>query len=369
MNIIRFIVIAFSIWYIPSFILEVSSETIGSYSSYLMFLMILGYYFLAPKVNPNYLLIFLGITYYLISGLVYCDDFKYFVLKFLKFIVFIIGMSELVTRSKPTYLFYFLLVGGLSIVVNAIFFPHAYGRYSGFYLNPNLAALIALIGFCFCFKVPNRLLRSIGFIIFIFAGFLTFSRYFILMWILLSIVSAIIDKKNLEVLGIGLGSGIVILAVASLLQLNTERFTAIEDILGNQVEQGTEVLSKGSRVETWSYFIDDIADNIIFGKGFATLSGEISVSVGVHNSILLTLGEAGIIPFFIMIMIFGRLFYLGLKNIKEELFIGLLSLAMCSYIFVSHNFYDNYLLLFFLIWLSWYLNKLNNDTYVELETT
>ncbi|MEH6538377.1 MAG: hypothetical protein V7719_18415 [Psychroserpens sp.] len=368
MKILRFIVITFSIWYLPTFILEVSGETAGSYTSYLMFIMILGYYFLAPKVKPYFTLIFLGITYYLISGLAYSGDFDYFIFKFLKFIVFIVGMSELVTRCKPNYLFYFLLVGALSIIVNAVFFPHMYGRYSGFYLNPNLAALVALIGFCFCYKVSNRILRMIGFIIFIFAGFLTFSRYFILMWILLSLISVFIDRKNAEVLGLGIGSGIIIFAVASLLQLNPYRFKAIENILGDQVEQGTRVLSENSRVETWSHFFDDILNNIIFGNGFSSLSGDTGISVGVHNSILLTIGEAGIIPFFIMIIMFGRLFYLGLKKMKEELFAGLLSLVMCSYIFVSHNFYDNYLLLFFLIWLSWYLSKPANDAKPELET-
>ena len=367
MKILRFIVITFSIWYLPTFILQVSGETAGSYTSYLMFIMILGYYFLAPKVEPNFSLIFLGISYFIISGLGYSGEFDFFAFKFLKFLIFILGMSELVTRCKPNYLFYFLLIGAISIIINAVFFAHIYGRYSGFYLNPNLAALVALIGFCFCFKVSNRALRMVGFIIFIFAGFLTFSRYFILMWICLSIISVFINRKNAEVLGIGIGSGIIILAVASFLQLNTERFTAIENILGNQVEQGTKVLSQDSRIDTWSSFSEDILNNVIFGKGYSSMSGDIGNSVGVHNSILLTIGEAGIIPFFIMIILFSRLFYLGLKTIKEELFAGLLSLVMCSYIFVSHNFYDNYLLLFFLTWLTWYLSKPANDAESESE--
>jgi hypothetical protein len=370
MKIIRSIVITFPLWYLPGFILSIYGETAGSFTSYFMFLMILGYYFLAPKVKPNFFLLILGITYYLISGLSYSGELDFFILKFVKFLVFIIGMSELVRRCKANYLFYFLLIGALSIIINVVFFPHMYGRYSGFYGNPNLAAFAALIGFCFCFKVSNKAIRMIGFAIFIFAGFFTFSRYFFLMWILLSLISVFIDKKNAEVFGIGVGSVLIIFAIASLLQLNTTRLAALENILGNQVEQGIGVLSEGSRDETWSLFYKDILNNVTFGNGFTSMSGKNDViKGGVHNSFLLTIGEAGIIPFLLMIVIFGRIFYLGLKKIKEQLFAGLLSLSLCSYIFVSHNFYDNYLLLFFLLWLSWYLTKPTKDgANNELET-
>ena len=368
MKILKFIVITFVIWNLPTYILRIYGETVGSYTSYLMFIMILGYFFLAPKLKPNFLLILLGITYYLIAGLSYSDDFNFFIFKFIKYFILVIGMSELATQFKANYLFYFLLVGALSIIVNAVFFPHIYGRYSGFYLNPNLAALIAMIGFCFCFKISNRVIRMIGFVVFIFAGFLTFSRYFILMWVVLSIISVIIDRRNAEVLGVGIGSGVIIFAIASLLQLNTVRFKALENILGNQVEQGTKVLSEGSRVDTWSKFTEGILDNVFFGQGFTSMSGNSDVGVGVHNTLLLTIGEAGIIPFFIMIILFIRLLYMGIMKIQSELFAGLLSIVMCSYIFVTHNFYDNYLLLFFLIWLSWYLSKPTNDAKPELET-
>ena len=357
MQILRFLVIIFSLWYLPTFILEFSSETIGSYSSYLMFILIIGYFVLAPKVKPNIAMIILGVTYYAISGLNYSGDFDYFFYKFLKFLIFIIGMSEIVVRVKPIYLFYILLIGALSIIVNALFFPHMYGRYSGFYLNPNLAGLVALIGFCFCFKITRRVLRLTGFIIFIIAGLLTLSRYFILMWIVLSIITIIIDRKNAEAIGIGIGSGIVIITMASILQLNTERFNAIQNILGNQVEQGTRVLSKGSRVQTWSRYTDDILDNLIFGNGYTSLSGESGVKAGVHNSIFLTLGESGIFPLIIMLSIFIRLLSRGIKFLKTDITVGLLSIVVSSYLFVSHNFYDNYLLLFFILWCAWRLNQ------------
>lgn len=359
----------FSIWYIPTFALDVYGEGVGSYASYFMFMMILAYYFLAPKTKPNFPLIVLGISYYTLSGLNYTGEFDFFFNKFIKYLVFVIGVSELITRCKVNVLFLFLLVGGMSIIVNAVFFPHFYGRYSGFYLNPNLAALTALLGFCFCFKISHRSLRILGFVIFIFAGFLTFSRYFILMWIVLSIISIVVDKKNLEVLAIGVGSGIMILTVASLLQLNTERFQSIQNILGNQVEQGAKTLSKNPRIDTWSLYTEDILNNIGLGNGFTALSGSNNVSVGVHNALLLTIGEAGIIPFLIMIIIFGRLLLLGIKSMNVELFSGILSLTLCSYLFVSHNFYDNYLLLFFLLWFSWYLHNKNYNINLISKTT
>jgi len=369
MNILRYIVIAFSLWYLPGFIFEIVGSSAGSNSSYLMFLFILAYFFLAPKVKPRFALLLLGITYFMIAGLEYSGKFDLYAFKFVKYIIFIVGLSELVTRCKVIHVFYFLLIGAGSIIINAALFPDNYGRYSGFYFNPNLAALLAAIGFCISFKISNRLLRAIGFIAFILAGFLTFSRYFILMWILLTLISVIMDRKNAEALGIGLGTGILVLAIASLLQLNTQRLTAVEKILGNQVSQGTSTLKEGSREETWALFYDDVMDNIYFGNGYMAMSGGVNRDkVGAHNSLLLVVGEAGIIPFFIMLFIFGRMLYLGLKKIKEELFIGLLCLVLCSYIFVSHNFFDNYLFLFIILWFLYYLEKPTEEGMPEVES-
>lgn len=369
MKILRFIIIAFIIWYLPSFLLDVYGETVGSYASYLMFILIIGYFFISPKFTPHLPLIVLGILYFTFSGLNYTGEFDFFYYKFIKYIVFVIGVSELITRCKANILFLFLLVGGISIIINAVFFPHFYGRYSGFYLNPNLAGFTALLGFCFCFKISHRLLRLLGFVIFIFAGFLTFSRYFILMWIILSIISVILNRKNIEVILIGVGSGITILTIASLLQLNIERLHSIQNILGNQIDQGIKTLSKNPRVDTWALHTENIVNHLVFGNGFLSMSGVNNVNVGVHNALLLTVGEAGFIPFLIMVIIFGKLLYTGIKTIRNELLPGLLCLVLCSYLFVSHNFYDNYLLLFFILWVSWLLYHKNVSINTTSKTT
>jgi hypothetical protein len=355
MNILRFIVLAFSIWYLPGFINLLVGETIGSYSSYFMFILIIAYYFLAEKKKPNFSILLLGFFYFTISGLSYEGEFDPYFYKFLKYVIFIIGISEIVTRCKPNYLLIFYLIGALSIIINAILFSHDYGRYSGFYLNPNLAALVALIGYCFCFLIKPKLLRYTCFGIFIFAGFLTFSRYFFLLWILITLLSVIADVKNFHLLVISFGTGVVLLTIASFLQINTERFNAIEGLFSNQSNQSALVLSQDSRTETWSIYYNQVLDGLFFGNGYTSMSGELGTRVGVHNSILLTLGESGLIPFFLLFFIFLKLLGISFKRLKDDSFPMLLSLVLFSYLFVSHNFYDNYLVLFTLVWIFSYL--------------
>ena len=66
-------------------------------------------------------------------------------------------------KSKLKEIYIFLLIGALSIIINAVFFPlhnanfyPTYGRFSGFYLNPNYAGAMSLMGFALSFGIKNR---------------------------------------------------------------------------------------------------------------------------------------------------------------------------------------------------------------------
>jgi len=156
MNLLRYSLLALIIWNLPTFILEVSGDVMGSNSSYLMFGLLLVYYFLAKKNLPLWAFIALGVSYFLISGLVYVGDFENYVFKFLKYLIFILAGAELVRQSTKNEIYIFLLIGALSIIVNAVVFQDDYGRYGGFYLNPNAAGLISLIGYCFSFIINHK---------------------------------------------------------------------------------------------------------------------------------------------------------------------------------------------------------------------
>lgn len=357
MKVLRYIILAFILWGIPTFALEIFGDATGSMSSYLMFLLMLFFYFLSSKSKLITPFLLLGLTYYLISGIIYVIDFEDYIYKFIKYIIFIIAGMELVKQTSIKEVFFFLLIGAASVIINAAVFQSDYGRYGGFYLNPNAAGFIALVGYCLSFSISNKKLKIIGLFVFTFAGILTLSRYFILMWLILSIVAIIIDRKNTVIFGVGLGSLLIILSIATFLQLNADRFAAIESVVQNQIERGLLFFQEGSRKETWAQYYDMIVDKLFFGNGFETLAGKEGNRQGVHNTFLMTLGEAGLIPFFILIGIFIKLIYKSMIRIKEVLYLGLLVLTIVAYFFVSHNYFDNYIVLFFTLWLYVYTRK------------
>ncbi|MBT8271885.1 MAG: O-antigen ligase family protein, partial [Bacteroidia bacterium] len=238
-----------------------------------------------------------------------------------------------------------------------------YGRYSGFYLNPNAAGFICLTGYCLSFYLKQERIKYFALALFSFAGFLTFSRYFILIWLVVTLVSVFIKRKNLIVFGIGVSSIIVLISLSAILQLNTERYAAIDEILNNQFDKGLTIFMTDSRQENWSEYYDQILDHPFFGTGYQKLMGYDGRKQGVHNAYLLTIGEAGLIPFLILIFIFFRLFKTGFLRISEVPHYFLMTVAISSYFLTSHNFYDYFPGLFILLLI--YI-KLHEE-HVELE--
>ena len=97
---------------------------------------------------------------------------------------------------------------------------------------------------------------------------------------------------------------VLILNITSF-QLNTQRFNALKSVFSDEVD--TEAISKNSRNETWSLYTDVILENPIIGNGYRSMQGKnadtVGVKAGVHNSYLMALGEAGVIPFLMLIII------------------------------------------------------------------
>ena len=127
-----------------------------------------------------------------------------------KYLIFIICGLELAIRTKKEDLQVIFFIGAISILVHSLSFPNSYGRYSGFYLNPNSAGLVCLIGYSLTYSIVNQKFRLVSQFIFAIAGLLTFSRYFILLLILTMLLSIITNKKNIISLVIG-ALGIVII--------------------------------------------------------------------------------------------------------------------------------------------------------------
>ncbi|MEP2279022.1 hypothetical protein, partial [Maribacter sp.] len=146
------------------------------------------------------------ILYFTISSFNYYGFEIELIKEFIRFIVLILGITEVMHRSSYKDLFYILLIGAMSIILNALVFPYTnalyglvQGRYSGFFLNPNSAGITCLLGVAISYSIMNHKHRLIGQAIFTLAGILTLSRTFIVIWILINLLAIIKDRKNILV--------------------------------------------------------------------------------------------------------------------------------------------------------------------------
>ena len=349
MKLIRYIVLILLLWGFDSFALFVFGDTIGSLASYSTYLLLLGYYLIAQKRKLILPLIILGIIYFMISALISIPDYNDYINELMKYFIIIICGAEVARDTTHKELTYFLLIGASSILIHAIAFSGGYGRYSGLYLNPNGAAFVSLLGYCLAFQIKEVKTKYILLFIFTFAGVLTFSRFFFLMWFIMTLVSIYGDKKNIQVLFIGIGDMVLLISVAAILQVNTTRFSFIEGLLDNNVK--TQVLTKDDRLESWAKYYDDIMSNPFIGNGYKSFSGADNTKQGVHNTYLMVFGEAGIIPFFILLGIYIYLIKKTLSTFKDYIYKFLLAVSLAAILLTMHNYFNNELILFITIWL------------------
>jgi O-antigen ligase len=170
------------------------------------------------------------------------------------------------------------------------------------------------------------------------------------------VISAFIKKENMVNLGAGIFLFVMTLGLASMLNLNPVRLSMFENLISSNSSYGSG-FGMGSRADNWAVYYKDIIDKPIFGNGFKTLSGQNETKQGVHNTFLMILGEAGIVPFLIFIFITINLLVNSLNRLRSSPKYFYLSIVLVSIFFVSHVFFNNYIILFTLLWLY---DRLNN---------
>lgn len=370
MNLLRYSVLILVLCNVPTFTLFYISPTLGSIMSYLSLALMALYYFFAKQKGKLILpFIFLGFSYYIISGLDYVADdaeMKNYFISLTKFILVIICGSAILRNTNLKEFYVILIFGSLSVITHAMFFPtidvifgDSYGRFSGFYLNPNTAAVISLAGFSLSFGINNVKLKLFGQLVFSLAGILTLSRYFIATWVLLNVISVIINKKNSIVPLIGVVVLIFIVSYSSSsFKLNSGRFEALQSIFSKTERTQTGTITNNSRTETWAQYYDIILNKPLLGNGYKKLQGgaEGLKFEGVHNTYLRVLGEAGIIPFLILIWIISNLLIKGYQSYKSELHYFFLSIVITTFLLVSHTFFESFSYIFVTLFLYLQLN-------------
>lgn len=355
MKIIRIVLLMLILWNLPSIALFAVSPSLGSLLSYITIGLLGVYYLFDTKTKPNWRLLIIALVYFLISSFQYYGPPMVFVLETIKFFIFIIAGYELIKRVSINELFLIVLLGSISIAIEALYFPSAFGRYSGFYLNPNEAGFICIFGYAMVYSLKNKNLKLIGQFVFTLMGLLTFSRTFIIIWLILNLISLKISIKNIRILGIGIIIFATLIFIDTSVGLNNPRFAQLKNIFSNK-SVSAKTVGEDSRMETWSQFYDKILDSPIIGNGYGSFSGGTGF-LGVHNSYLMIIGEAGILPFILFIAFISYLTYWSVYYFKSMPYLIMQTTALAMFLLTDHNFLSHYYLLFVAMWIQFQIIK------------
>ena len=342
---------------LPSYALVHINADVGSMLSYSIFMSIIAYYIFAEKQMPVAHFILFGILFASISLMVSTQLSETFLVTFIKYFLFIIMASTVLKDVKNIEIYSVLLIGSLSVIYEAVFVTGIGGRYSGFYLNPNFAGCACILGYTFGLTIKQKKFKLIGQTLFSIAGLVTFSRTFLLIWVLINLLSVLISYKNVYRIIVCSMLFIVFLSLGDKLDFDAKRMNAFSSILGGKVDDD---LKEGSRTETWALYYDKILNNPLWGNGYHTFSGvtvgtEVTgrfvINVGVHNTFLMILGEAGIFALLYFLWIYGYIFINGISFFKVNPSIFFLSFSLITFMLTNHNYFDNYLVLLTSLWL------------------
>ena len=362
LKVFRYSILALFMWSLPSFLLAYGNSSLGALSSVASIVLLLIYFIFENNKGPlPIVFVILGLLYYFIAGLNFVGiENQYYFADIIKYLIVIICGATVMRNSTLPEIYFFLVIGSLSIVINAILFPLSnanfyptYGRFSGFYLNPNYAGAMSLIGFALSFGIKNKKMKYLGQLIFSIGGFFTLSRYFLSMWVLLNLLSVLVNRKNLIVPITGVFGLIFIFAFADKLSLKADRLNAYYSIFDSDTKVDTKTLENDSRTDTWGLYTDYIMTNPFSGYGYQKFTnGKNGIpGPGVHNTYLLVLGEAGLAPFILIAGIFFYFLTKGYYSFKKTPHFSMLSLVLFTSLMVTHNYFDKFTLLLFSVYL------------------
>jgi len=357
MKIFQYIVSILLIFNIPGVLLLNYGDEIGSLFSYLTLSLLLFFYAINKKHSPPWPFIIFALLYYVISGLVGVDDEKYYYIDLIKYLIIIVCGAELARRTSVKELLILFIFGSSSIFLNAFFFPMDYGRYSGYFLDPNAAGFACIIGITLVFSLTNVKSKYLFLLFFTFCGILTFSRTFIVLWIITIFISTFQSHKNIGIFLTGFLAVFLLISISSTLSLNKGRL----NLLNNLFEQGkiSKTMGVDSRSETWSRYYDLIFESPLVGNGYKSFKSDNIYEVGVHNNYLRVIGDSGLIPFLIFVGIYFYILYKSFKTFKIKPYESLLAVGLIIFGLTNHNFDTIHHVTFVSLWL--YLRVLENE--------
>jgi O-antigen ligase len=351
MKVLKYIIMALTLLNLPMVFFFYVSQSISTVMSYATYALILVYYLLNKGGKPNLWLLVLGISYFLIAGInFYSGTEREYYTSFIKYIIIIFCGVALVRKISVNELYFFLFIGAISPIIHAIWYPDSYGRYSGLYYNPNMAGFIAIIAYTLTFKMKNIAIRSFAQILTTLGGLVTFSRTFIVIWLLINLISLKISFKNVRIFAVGFGLLIVIVSFGELFNLNMIRLKKFNAIL-NEQQGAIQSANEDSRTETWAIYYDYVKEKPIFGNGFGSFQASGYSYIGAHNSFLLVLGEAGILPLIFFIVFCLYLIIKGFKIFETDPYIIMQAIAFTLFMLTCHNLFTTEYVLILILWI------------------
>jgi hypothetical protein len=369
MKYIKIVILFLIFCNLPSYFLAKANASLGQLLSYGTFLLIIVYFILNENKKLVVPFIVLGILFFLISIMVNAENNQTYLVTMVKYFIIVIMGGIVVNDTTKEEMYIVLLLGCSSIIYESLFIEGIGGRYRGFYLNPNAAGYACILGYCLSFSIANKKLKIIGQLLFSIAGFMTFSRTFLLIWALVNLLSLLISYKNVYKIIIGVVLFSLFLSFGSKLDLSAKRLNAFSGILEGKVNDD---LKEESREETWSHYYNKILVNPVLGNGYHAFSGEISgpesnpftIRNGVHNTFLMIIGEAGFFVLLYFVWIYGTFLVNGIKMFKDNPLVLLVSFSLVMYMLTNHNYFENNLVLFVSLWLYIQIDRWKN-IYVE----
>lgn len=369
-KIVSVVIVFLTLLNIPSIALETLSKSVSSPLSYFLFIL-LAYQILTNNIKYPKHIIYLGfisISYFLIGALQYNGSFIELVINFIKFSLYVFGLFISLHFINYKTVIIIILAGATTIILDSLFFRFndfqgigyvsEYGRYSGFYLNPNVAAVVCSFGYILTITKNNNIKFLAA--VFTFLGFLTLSRSFMGTWVIITSIYLFFNRKYLvKSIIISIISVIVLVKFSEQLKLDIVRFEFLTNLFQLNIDQ--EVLNNDSRSSQWSHFYSAIINSPIIGNGYSTFSTSPNVKggLGVHNSFLLILGESGFLPFCLILSLFFSLLHCSLTIIHKNITPFLLTISLIITLMVSHVLFSSGIQIFVLVFIIYCLKKIS----------
>tara|TARA_B100000768_G_scaffold89483_1_gene83965 strand:+ start:346 stop:1479 length:1134 start_codon:yes stop_codon:yes gene_type:complete len=367
-KIVSFVVVFLILLNIPSILLETQSIAVSSPVSYFMFFL-LGVLIITNKTKfPKQILFMAGISslYFFIGAFQYEGRHIELFIVFIKFLISLFGLFISLHYVNQKTIILILLAGATTIVLDSLYFRFndfqgigyvsEYGRYSGFYLNPNNASFVCAFGYILTITKKNNL--KLLAILFTFFGFLTLSRTFMGTWIIINSIYLFFNRKYLvKSIFILIISVIILVQYSEQLKLDSIRFDLLTNLFLGNIDQ--EVLNNDSRSSQWAKFYEGIANSPIIGNGYSSFGNSLDGQgdVGVHNSFLLIIGESGFLPFTLIIALFISLLHRSLTILRQNITHFLLIISLIITLMVSHVLFSSGIQIFILVFIIYNLTK------------